>query len=141
MQNNYSDTTQSQLFVGNAISDLSSVYYPQTDTLNDIAAPTTSLSVNSQRIINLATPQNAQDAVNLNYLNNYPTNSQLTTILTGYVTTGYATAFLLLQSVAAATYQPISAMSNYITNSQLISALADYTLLTTFNSTVANLVT
>ena len=59
LQGNYTDTTQSQLFVGNAISDLSSVYYPQTDTLNDIAAPTASLSLNSQRIINLATPQNA----------------------------------------------------------------------------------
>jgi hypothetical protein len=79
--------------------------------------------------------------VNLSYLGNYPTNAQLNNTLLGYITTGYATAFLLLQSVAEATYQPIALMSNYITNSQLITALADYTLLSTFNSTIATLVT
>jgi hypothetical protein len=56
-------------------------YYLNTVTLNSITAPSASLSINSQKIVNLLDPTLAQDAVTLNYLqtNNY-TKTQTTAL-------------------------------------------------------------
>jgi hypothetical protein len=61
----YSTTAETTNFVNQEISGLASIYYPQTDTLDQIAQPQASLNLNNQRIINLASPQNPGDAVNI----------------------------------------------------------------------------
>ena len=42
-------------------------YYQNTVTLDSISAPTTAVSLNSQKITGLADPTNAQDAVTKSY--------------------------------------------------------------------------
>ena len=50
-------------YVDGEISALSTVYYPQTDTLNDIAVPTTSMDFNGQKLQNIGFNGDATDAV------------------------------------------------------------------------------
>lgn len=63
LENNYTDTTNSQAFVGNAIGDLSTVYMPIDQTLNNIPLATASLNVNNNKIINLTAGTDPTDAV------------------------------------------------------------------------------
>jgi len=68
LQTNYTDTTQSDLNLTNAISGLSTVYVPLTTPLDQILAPTANLSIANNKIVDLDDPTDLNDAVNLNYL-------------------------------------------------------------------------
>lgn len=65
LQGNYTNTTNSQAYVGTQIAGLSSVYMPIGQTLNNIPA-NGSVSLSNNRLINLENGVDPQDAVTLN---------------------------------------------------------------------------
>lgn len=62
------NTTDNELYVDNGTAF--EKFYKSTVVLNNIAAPTGDLSLNSQKITNLAAPTTANDAANKNYVDN-----------------------------------------------------------------------
>jgi len=81
LSTNYTNTVNSELYVDNEISNLSTVYMPIDQTLNNIPLANGDINLNNNKLTNLSNGTLSNDAVNLSQLSGYlPTNSNLNSL-------------------------------------------------------------
>ena len=113
----------------------------RTSKVTDLAAPTSSFSMNSQNITNVADPVSTQDAVTLNYLNNQKgaTNGIATLDGTGKIPTGQLPSIAVSDTFVVASQAAMLALSADVGDIAVRTDLNKSFILTTAGaSTLAN---